>query len=645
MPNIASVIFQPASRRQLPSGIARKVIFVFGVLAVLYHILALGIWHPPADFHSVMHLFTILILTFCVFSFSEKKSSRLPVIDIIFIVICLALGVFFLLNLGTFMDRTMVITPLSSLEKAAAVLLLLVLFEATRRVVGLAFVIIIFAFLIVVYLGPYLPGIWKNPGLSFSEILEATVWTRLQGIWDVPLRMSATYVVLFFIFGKLMLFAGLGELLMSLCNALAGGARGGPAKVAVIGSALVGSITSGPVSNIAMTGTFTIPMMKRIGYTPAYAGAIEAAASTGSSIVPPVMTMIVFIMSELTGTPVARIMLLAVIPAFFYYFTLLLQVHYQAVKMGLTGTGQKVVLGEVFSIFKERGHLLIPLVLLIVLLLLGYYAVTAVIWAILVVPLVAALRRNTRMGVRKIIKALGEASQDLVIVAPACALSGIIIVALFQTGLGSTFSHIVSYASGGSLFLLVIMGGAACLLLGTGVPPTPSYLMTVLIVAPLMVKAGLPVLVAHFFSLYYSNLAFITPPDAVGSLVAASIAGANFWSVSWIAFRLATIGFIIPVVFVYRPALLLFGSPIEIIWALAACLLLTVCLASAFEGWMLKRLNIISRVLLVIAGIALIPPNLQLNISGVVIAGLVFLWQLRKEPVPESTTKSVSGFN
>jgi TRAP transporter 4TM/12TM fusion protein len=645
MPNIVGGIFQPASRRQLPPGIARKVIFVFGVMAVFYHLIALGIWHPPADFHSVMHLFTILILTFCVFSFSEKKSARLPVIDIAFIVICLALGVYFLLNLGTFMDRMMVITPLSSLEKAAAVLLLLVLFEATRRVVGLAFVIVIFAFLAIVYFGPYLTGIWKNPGLSFTEILEATVWTRLQGIWDVPLRMSATYVVLFFIFGKLMLTAGLGELLMSLCNAAAGGSRGGPAKVAVIGSALVGSISSGPVSNIAMTGTFTIPMMKRIGYTPAYAGAIEAAASTGASIVPPVMTMIVFIMAELTGTPVARIMLLAVIPAFFYYFTLILQVHFQAVKMGLTGTGQKIVLGEVLHIFKERGHLLIPLILLIVLLLSGYYAVTAVIWAILAVPLVAAFKSNTRMGMKKIIKALGEASQDLVIVAPACALSGIIMVALFQTGLGSTFSHIVSYASGSSLLLLVILGGAACLLLGTGVPPTPSYLMTVLIVAPLMVKAGLPVLVAHFFALYYSNLAFITPPDAVGSLVAASIAGANFWSVSWIAFRLATIGFIIPIVFVYRPALLLFGSPIEIIWALTACLLLTICLASAFEGWMLKKLNIGMRALLIVAGVGLIPPNLQVNIGGVVIAALVFLWQLRKKPVPGSTPKSISGFN
>jgi TRAP-type uncharacterized transport system fused permease subunit len=233
-------------------------------------------------------------------------------------------------------------------------------------------------------------------------------------------------------------------------------------------------------------------------------------------------------------------------------------------------------------------------------------------------------------------RALGEASQDLTLIAPACALSGMIIVALFQTGLGSTFSHIVSTSAGGSLLLLVIMGGAACLLLGTGVPPTPSYLMTVLIVAPLMVKAGVPVIVAHFFSLYYANLAFITPPDAVGPLVAAGIAGAGFWSVSLIAVRLAIVGFIIPVVFVYRPALLLFGSPVEIIWALAASVVLVVCLASALEGWMLKRLNVLQRILLFGAGIALIPANLLVNVGALILAGLVLLWQVRGRRNPES---------
>jgi TRAP transporter 4TM/12TM fusion protein len=636
MPGIAGSLFRPAARRKLPSGIIQRLVFAFAVGVALYHIIALGIWYAPADLHSVVHLLTVLILTFLGFSYSGKGITRLPVIDIILVLLALAAGVYFLLNLSTFIGRAFVITPLSGVEIAAAVLLLLLLFEAVRRAVGLPFVIIIFLFLIVMYLGPYLPGIWKNPGFSFTEILDATVWARMQGIWGIPLRMSATFIVLFFIFGKLMQYSGLGDLIISLCQVLAGGARGGPAKVAVVGSALVGSVTGGPITNMVMTGSFTIPMMKQIGYKPHYAGAVEAAASTGASIVPPVMTGIVFIMAELTGTPFARIMILAVIPAFFYYLCLLLQVHYQSIILGIAGSGKGADIKEVWDQLKERGHLLIPLIVLIVLLLVGYYPVTAVIWALPTVPVVAALRKGTRMGLKQIAKALGEAAQDLAWVAPICALSGIIIVVLFQTGLGSTFSHLVSISAGNSLLLVVVMGGLACIVLGTGVPSIAAYLMTVLIVAPLMVKAGLPVLVAHFFSLYYANLAFITPPIAMGAFVAAGIAGASFWLIGFTAVRLAIVGFIIPVVFVYRPALLLFGSPVEIVWALAASAILVFCLASALEGWMLKRLGILQRILLLAAGIALIPPNLLANVGAVIVAGLVLLWQVRGKHNAES---------
>jgi TRAP transporter 4TM/12TM fusion protein len=629
MPNVIGGIFRPTARRKIPPGFTRQLIYAFAIAIALYHIIALGFWHPPIDFHLVVHLFTVLILSLLIFAYRVRVTDGLSVIDIILVLVCLAVGAYFLANLDTLMERTLVLTPLSGLEIATSTALLLLLFEATRRVVGLTFVIIIFGFILVMYIGSHLPGIWAHPGFSFSEILDITVWSRLQGIWDIPLRMSATFITLFFIFGKLMQRAGLGDLLISLCQAVAGGARGGPAKVAVVGSALVGSVTAGPATNIAMTGSFTIPMMKEIGYKPQYAGAVEAAASTGASIVPPIMTGIVFIMAELTGTPFARIMLLAAIPAFFYYLCLLLQVHYQSIILGISGSGAGVAFNLVRDEFRKRGHLLIPLVVLVVLLLLGYYPVTAVIWAMLAVPVAAAFRKETRMGPRQILAALGEAVVDLVWIAPLCALSGIIIVALFQTGLGSAFSHIVSASAGDSLLILVVMGGLACLVLGTGIPPTAAYLMTVLIVAPLMVKSGIPVLVAHFFSLYYANLAFITPPIAVGAFVAAGIAGASFWPVSLTAIRLAIVGFIIPVVFVYRPALMMFGSPAEIIWALAASAALVACLASALEGWMLKRLNILQRVLLFGAGIALIPPNLWANVGAIVLAGLILLWQVR----------------
>ena len=310
--------------------------------------------------------------------------------------------------------------------------------------------------------------------------------------------------------------------------------------------------------------------------------------------------------------------------------------HYQAVILGITGSGKGIAFNEVWDQLKERGHLLIPVIVLIALLLAGYYPVAAVIWAMLAVPLAAAFKKETRMGPKRIMTALGEATRELAWIAPICALSGIIIVGLFQTGLGSTFSHVVSTSAGSSLLLLAVMGGLACIILGTGVPPTAAYLMAVLIVAPFMVKTGIPVLVAHFFSLYYANLAFITPPIAIGSFAAAGIAGASFWRLSLTAVRLAVVGFVIPIVFVYRPALLLFGTPMEITWALSASAILVVCLASALEGWMLKRLNIFERLLLFGAGIALILPNPLVNVGAVIVAGLVLLWQIRGKRNPKS---------
>ncbi len=635
MPSMWSTLgglLRATARRELPSGILKRLTYIFAGAVALYHLFALGIWHPPVEFHSAVHLFTILILALLVYSHSQKKIAKLPIFDTVLILLALAVGGYFLFNLDRFIERTLVLTPLSGLDILATILLLLLLFEVTRRAIGLPLVIIIFGFLLVMYLGPYLPGIWAHPGLSLGQILNATVWTNLQGVWGIPLRMSATFIALFFIFGKLMQHSGLGDLLISLCQAIAGGARGGPAKVAVVGSALVGSATAGPATNMVMTGNFTIPMMKRIGYKPYYAGAVEAAASTGAAIVPPVMTGLVFIMAELTGTPIVKIMLIALVPAAFYYLSLFLQVHYQAISMGMTGTRGKASLKEVSTILKERGHLLIPIVVLIALLLSGYYVVTAVIWAIVTVPLVAALRKETRLGPKRLFKAISEAAREMAMIAPTTALSGIIIIALFQTGLASTFSHVVSISTGDSLLLLVIMGGLTCILLGTGVPPTPAYLMTVLIVAPLMVKAGIPVLVSHFFALYYANIAFITPPIAIGAFVAAGIAGASFWRVSLTAIRLAVVGFIIPIVFVYRPALLMFGSPVEIIWALVACTILTISLASALEGWLFKRLNIPERLLLIGAALALIPPDLPVNIVAVSLISLIWLrqWSSRR---------------
>jgi len=628
-PAVAS-FFRPAPRRRLQQGRFRDCIVAGSVLLALYHVISPVTARVPLDAHLIVHLCAVLALTFILFDGPGRSRAAPGWPDVVLVLVCVVEGLYFLGSIDDLLLRALVITPLPSPDAMAAGLLLLLLLEGARRAVGMPFVVIICCFLLLMYLGARLPGIWAHPGIGIVEMLDLTVWTRLQGVWGIPLRMSATLISLFLIFGKLMQYSGLGELFTSVCEALAGGSRGGPAKVAVIGSALVGGVTAGPVTNMVMTGSMTIPMMKRAGYKPHFAAAIEAAASTGAAIVPPVMTGIVFIMAELTGTPYVRIMLLAVTPAVLYYACILLQVHFHAVRTGMRASGQGKDVARVRREFAARGHLLAPVVVLIALLVDGYYPATAVLWAIPCVPAAAALRRGTRMSFRRIFQALAEASQELVRVAPVCALSGIVIIALFQTGLGSTFSHVVSTAAGQSLLLLIVMGAAACLVLGLGVPPTASYLMTVLIVAPLMVKSGLPVEVAHFFSLYYAILAFITPPDAVGALVAAGMAGAGFWPTSFTAMRLATVGFVVPVVFVYRPALLFLGSPLEILWALAASLLLVVCLAAAFEGWLLVRLSRVERLALLGAGIALIPPVALANLVALAVAAAVLVLNVNR---------------
>ena len=622
-------LLSPVSRRRIPEGRTGKALFAFSLCFSLYHLLGQGVFYAPLDLHLAIHLCGVLVLSFVLFGSRISPHRPVPFTDVVLAIACLLIALFLAGSLDRLLLRALVITPLSTLEIVVAGALLLLLFEAARRTVGMTFVIIMFGFILLMYCGPWLPGIWAHKGIGLVDILDLTVWTRLQGIWGIPLRMSATLIALFIIFGKLVQYSGLTHLFTAVCKALAGGARGGPAKIAVIGSGLVGSVTAGPVTNMLMTGTMTIPMMKEVGYKPHYAGAVEAAASTGASIVPPIMTGIVFIMSELTGVSYLRIMLLAVIPAVLYYMCLLLQVHIQAVHTGMRGTGSGADLESARREFVARGHLILPVVVLIVLLIKGPYPAMAVLWAIPTVPLAAALRSQTRMSLRTIAKALAEASQELVRVAPVCALSGIVIVALFQTGLGSAFSHVVSTLAGQSLLLLALMGAAACLVLGAGVPPTPAYLVTILIVAPLMVKSGIPTVVAHFFALYYANIAFITPPIAVGSLVGAGMAGAGFWATSIAAVRLAAVGFAIPIAFVYRPALLLFGTPLEILWAVGACVVLALCLASALEGWMFRRLNLPLRLLLLGSGLALIPPHPIANIVAFVAVLSIVIWQLK----------------
>ncbi len=623
-------IFAPGSKRELEHTFTDKIISLFTVAIAIYHLYTLGIWRSyTTEIHSFIHLSSLLILVFLTHSYSNQKSFKIPAIDLIFIFLGLATIFYFITKIEDRLIGAPIYRPISNLEFLAGVIFLFLVFEGARRVVGIPFLIVIFFFILIMGIGTYLPGKFAFQNIPLNQIIEMIVWSPVEGLWGIPLRVSATVIIMFFIFGKIMEKAGIGTLLISLCNLIAGRTRGGPAKVAVIGSGLVGSVTGGPASNIVMTGTFTIPMMKRVGFKPYYAGAVECAASTGASIVPPVMTGVVFVMAALTGIPYAKIMITALLPAFLYYLGILLQVHFQAIKLNISGyTYERNSNDGILSLLKEQGHLLLPIFFLTALLLWGYTPVMAAFLSTLSVIIVTAFRKKTRMGLKQILISLDEAIREATTIALILSLSGIILISLFTTGLAGMFTHTVSVIAGGSLLLLGFIGSISSLIIGMIGPIIGSYLITTLIVVPAMVKEGLPLMVAHFFCLYFANISFITPPVAIGAFVAASIAKANFWHIGFTALRLSFASCLVPFVFIYRPALLLHGDLISILEAFIYGILIIICFASAFEGWFFTKLDFFQRILLISSGLGFMSINTFFNILSVISLGIVLIWQM-----------------
>jgi len=620
----------------LPIGIVEKSRLIIGCAFGLYHLYAVGIWNTyPMYLHLIFHLFPIQLLIFLTYTAARKKIDTFRLIDMIPCLLTIALFGYFIANSQGLYERIHLATPENALNTVDIILgslFLILCLEAARRIIGNIYVIVIIVFILIVTCGQYLPGHWALPPCSWEEYIESAVWSYDSGVWAVPLRVSATLIIMFFIFGKLLEESGIASFFVSLSHALAGRARGGPAKVAVIGSMLVGSVTGGPATNIVITGSFTIPMMIKTGYRPHYAGAVECAASTGSSILPPVMTGIAFLMAELVGVPYFDVVTVAAIPAILYFVAVFMQVHFRAVKLGLEGPTEKQdILRGVLSVLKEKGHLVLPIVVLVVLLFLEYPATMAAFWSIVTIAVAASLKKNTRMSPKRILICFAEASQDLAMISIACALGGLILLGLYTTGLSGTISHYASLLVEHSLLFGILLGGATCMILSMGVPVLASYLITVLIVAPVMVGAGIKLIVAHLFCMYLANMAFITPPIAVGAFVAANIANASYWRVGFAAIRLAMAGFIVPAAFIYRPAMVMDGSIAEILFTIALGIVMVASMASALEGWLLKRLNIFEMVLMGGACIALIAPHTMVNIGAIALIVMIMLWQLRSK--------------
>lgn len=502
----------------------------------------------------------------------------------------------------------------------------LMVFEAARRVVGWPMITVAFVFIAYAFLGPYIPGIMAHRGVQVQELFDHLFFTT-EGIFGTPMGVSSTFIYLFILFGSYLEATGLGKFFIDLANAVAGWAAGGPAKVAVLSSGLMGTVSGSSVGNVAGTGAFTIPMMKKLGYRPAFAGAVEAAASTGGQLMPPVMGAAAFLMAEFVGVPYFDVVKAAVIPALLYYIGVWLGVHYEAKKYGLKGTPREE-LPKFGPLFMEKGHLAIPLAVIVYLLVSGYTPMRAALAAIALSIICACLRKSTRIGLKEIVNGLIDGSKGVLGVLIACATAGIIIGVVTKTGVGLKVATALLDLSGGQLLPAMFFTMVTSLILGMGVPTTANYVITSTIAAPALVQMDVPVLAAHMFAFYFGIVADVTPPVALAAYAGAGIAGANPMRCGVIAAKLAIAAFIVPYIFVLAPELLMINAtPLTIAYSALTAIIGMWGVSMAMIGFCQNALNSLQRVLFMAGGICMIIPGHITDLVGVVCLIAAFMWQ------------------
>jgi TRAP transporter 4TM/12TM fusion protein len=529
----------------------------------------------------------------------------------------------------------------TTLDLIAGVIILILVLEATRRTLGWSLVIIPVLFLMYGYMGPYMPEVIRHGGFKLDYIIT---WIALtpRGIFGTALYVCSTVIVLFIAFSSFLRISGAIKFFNDLPFAIFGRVRGGPAKIAVVGSSLFGMLSGSVVANVSAIGTFTIPLMKRSGYTATMAGAIEAVASTGGQIMPPVMGTAAFVMAEILDIRYWDVCVAAFIPAFLYYISLFIAVDLEAVKRGIKGISKKE-LPNFKETLIEGWYLLPSLILLIYLLAIGWSPMKSCLYAIFLTLILSLFSKKYRMGPRKIFEALVQISKDMILVTIACASAGIIIGMVGLTSLGVGIATVLESVAGKHILLLLLLSMVLCTIFGMGMTTLAAYLILALLVAPVMVKLGLQPIAAHLFIFYYACLSMITPPVAIGAYAAAGVADSDPMRTGFVAWRIALLAFIIPYFFVFNPVLLMKGTPIEIIIAFLTATIGTVCFGMMIDGYLYTqgRIGLIERVMVGLGGLALVHPGHFTDIVGIVLISIVYVFNIMKKKLFKGERKHV----
>lgn len=610
------------------TGIIGKIVAAIAIAFSLFQLYTATFGVLDAHLQRAIHLGFGLALVYLLYPTRRSWSrTKLHPLDLVLAILGAAAPAYICIEYNALVVRAGTVTTPDIVIGLLGILLVV---EATRRVVGIPMVVVVCAFLAYAFAGPYMPGILAHRGLTLNQLVSHLYFST-EGIFGIPLGVSSTFIFLFILFGAYLESTGLGRFFIDLANAVAGWASGGPAKVAVLSSGLMGTVSGSSVANVVGTGSFTIPMMKKLGYDKNFAGAVEAAASTGGQLMPPVMGAAAFLMAEFVGVPYIEIVKAATIPAILYFSGVWLGVHFEAKRANLKGIPRSQ-LPKAGKIMKERGHLAIPLIVIVYLLVAGYTPMRAALFAIFLSIAASFLRKSTRMKPIEIVRGLENGARNVLGVLVACASAGIIIGVVTKTGVGLKLASGLLDLSGGMLLPTMFFTMITALILGMGVPTTANYVITSTIAAPALVQMGIPVLAAHMFVFYFGIIADVTPPVALAAYAGAGISGGNALITGVNASKLAIAAFIIPYIFVLSPVLLMINATaLSLIMSVCTAILGMIALSSSLIGFFVTKMNVIERLLFFVGGIMLIDPGTLTDVIGIVILAAVTIWQYKRK--------------
>lgn len=600
--------------------LVKYYIKIMAILMSCFHLYTSGTLPFDVFIQRSLHLMFVFSIIFLLYPLKKDKVSW---IDIICTLIGIAVCAYVFINYEHIRMQSGL--PIG-IQYIIGIIATLLIIEGCRRTIGLALPILSIIFILYARFGGYIPGIWGHRGLSIERIFGFLYLTS-DGIWSLPLGVSATMVVMFIIFGQFLKEAGVGEFFMEFSQAIAGRMVGGRAQVAVISSALFGTISGSSTGNVATTGSFTIPLMKSSGYSPEFAGAVEAVASTGGQIMPPVMGAGAFIMAEMLGMRYFSICKAAAIPAVLYFASVFFCVRFRSLRLGFRKVKSNIKLKEVFL---KNGYLLFPLIVIIYYIVNGFSPMRAAFYGVVTTVVLSLINKEVRKNPKKFLKSLEFGARNAIGVAIACACAGIVLGIVSMTGLGIKMTTVIVQMSGGKIYYALALAMIGSIILGMGLPTSVAYIIAAIVTCPALIELGIMPLAAHMFVFYFAILGTITPPVCLSVYVASGIAQSNWIQTAFNAIMMALPGFIIPYIFVSSNSMLLMGSPFQIVKTTSTAIIGVFALAIATMGYFLTRVNYLERIAIGIAAICLIIPNIRFEIIGTLLFLSVYIFQNMK---------------